>query len=243
MKLKLPFFNRKNYVLFRFYTPSPFAAAHAAPSLTLHAKHETFNVIPKCPREKLHRSMEPSFKTCFGLVSQYKRSITLPMWAEFCVDVHEGQLSVNHSTKGDMKQQVDVHNDRDYLMQKGMVMLKFNSLWAVTTEGDIDSTTCISGQHILNTTGMMIPTGIIDFKAPQHDWNVFNKVDTSYDHTYKIPFAHPIQALFPITEKEIIVETELSHEKYFEAQSGNNWISDFKSTLIKTRQRERSKKT
>lgn len=244
MKLKLPFYNPKNYVLFRFVTCSPFALEHAVPTLTLKAKHDVFSERSSCPRERLKRSVDASFKTCFGLTESYRRSITFPNWCDFLVDVEDGELNILTSAKGGIKPLVTKHDDHDYQMQKGMVMVKFTSFWSVETEGDTDSTMCVTGAHILNTTPMMIPTAVIDFKHPQHDINIFNKIDTSYDHNYKIPFGHPLVSLFPLTTKEIRVETEYDHEKYHSLGAGNMYASHFKGTMVKYRQKEQlSKKT
>lgn len=228
---KLPFYNRKNYTLLRFVGNSKYAAELAPPTLTARAKHCTFSDKPA--ENALQRAAQGTFRTCYGLVSSYKKSITIPNWSDFMVVVNESKLDVLSAAKqGSVFNVSDHTEDPDYKMHDGMMMLKLVNPWRVELETSETNPEFVCASHLLNTTPMMIPTGVITFKW-QHDLNIFNRVDCNYDHTYKVPFMHPLVQLFPLSESKLYIETEYNPEKYQQLGHVNLGVPYFRGTHVK----------
>lgn len=228
---KLPFYNRKNYTLLRFVGNSKYAYDLAPPTLTGKAKHCTFS--GKRIEDDLQRTVQGTFRTCYGLVSSYNKSITIPNWADIMISVNDDKLDVLSSAKiGPAFEVTDHTDDPDFNMQKGMSVLKFVNPWRVEMETSETNPEFVVASHLLNTTPMMIPTGVVTFKW-QHDLNIFNKVNCNYNQQYKIPFKHPLVQVFPLSKSKLYIETEYDPVKYNQLSHVNTGIPYFRGTHIK----------
>lgn len=216
----------------KFYTGSKYALEEAPVTLLHKAKHDTFNNRPAtCPIEN---QMQTSFRTCYGLTAAYKRSIVMPNWCEFIVKVKDGELSyLSSAVSGDFFKVENHTPDPDFKMLPGMSMTKIVNIWRVEVESDDPNPEFLCSSSILNTSPMNIPVGMLTFKY-QYDINIFNKVDTSYNHHYKVPFGHPLVQLFPMRhDTNIHIETYYDIDKWQKLSAINAAAPHFKGTHIK----------
>jgi hypothetical protein len=185
--LKLPFFNRKNYILLKCYT-NVHTIAHYSP-IVLSAKAES-EVVKNNPNHALKR--------CYGHILGLKNSITIRSWSEFTVSVTEE--TANYTFPEDNPSDVKFHNDEDSPAKDAMVS-KLISPWVISTESDCKF---VMASHMLNATGMIIPSGIVNYNT-QHQTNIFNYV-RKVPHTYTVPFKTPLVMIYPISDKKIQLE-------------------------------------
>lgn len=230
---KLPFYNRKNYTLLRFVGNSQYAHDFAPPTLTGRAKHCTFADKSSSKSDNLQKDLQGTFRTCYGLVSSYNKSITIPNWADIVISVDDKKLDVLSSAKIGQSWNVTDHTeDPDYNMPKGMAILKFVNPWRVEMETSETNPEFVCASHLLNTTPMMIPTGVVTFKY-QPDLNIFNKVNCNYNQQYKIPFKHPLIQVFPLSSSKLYIETEYDPDKYQKLSHLNTGIPYYRGSHIK----------
>lgn len=228
--LKLPFYNRKNYTLMKFYSASKYANDLAPPTLTAQAKHCTFGKEDN--RHPAARAGSNSFRTCYGMTSSLRKSITIPSWCDWSVTVYDGKLDIASSVNPDYFPTQNHSDDPDYNMRDGMMMIKIVNTWRVEMESSDVNPEFVCASHILNTTPMMIPTGILTFRN-QYDVNIFNKIDCTYDHWYKVPFQHPLLQLFPLSTTKLYVEHEYNMEKWQQLGMVNGQLPYFRGTHLK----------
>lgn len=210
MMLKIPFYNRKRYIVIKAYTNNPLLNKHApittsslleAPAFLDNPKHE-------CMAQKV-----ATFRTCYSRVKSLKNSAVLPSWCTIDVNVSDDlEVSIHTSDDDNSLGTTDfIHNTDPYYNSKNNFVVKHNPKWLVEEETGVNF---VYAQHINNVTNMKIPSSVITFKD-QHYINVFNLV-SKFKHTYTIPFRMPILALYPMSSLPLHVESYYDCEKYHE---------------------------
>lgn len=228
--LKLPFFNRKRYVVLKAYTDAELIYHKSPVSITAKCKHNTYhpNSTKVDLKEARHRG---SFQTCYGNTGSYRRSFTIPMWSEVKVRVKDGTLDILSAVQEPHFAVIPHTGDTDWNPVNKIEVMKFAVPWVFETSWDGH---WVYGSHILNTTAMNIPTGILEFRN-QYDANIFCKIDTSYSHEYKIPYLHPVMQCYPLTDLPFHLEVEYDPTIFHRIKQRGSQYPYFRASVQKFR--------
>lgn len=218
MNLKLPFFNRKRYIVMKCYTDNKRLYEYA-PIL-----RSSLLPAPECQTDKHPVKQDnfdrmPSFRTCFGRVEALKTSAAIPLWNTMHIKVdNDLNISVDSSDMQNLLGYLDFdHNNDPYYDTENFYVVKHVCAWHCEETTGVKF---VSAQHIQNNTNMRIPSGIIDFKH-QHAMNVFNLV-SKYPHSYTIPFKTPTIALYPLSDLPLHVESYFDTQKAIDLDRANS---------------------
>ena len=221
MKLSLPFFNRKRYILLKCYHNNSYFPEYAP--ITLSSR---LDPIQRGDVDPTHRP----FRTCYANVAGLNKSAVLPMWSALMLEVHEdGGLSYNPADKNPANINLNFDHIQDPTYDHSQCFVtKISNNWRLQEDSGVDFIMC---NHIRNTTQMRIPTGVTNFKF-QHSLNVFNLV-SKIPHRYTIPFKTPIVALYPLSDLPLQVESEYNVAKFEELEHKSAAKSHFTSNVLK----------
>jgi len=215
MKLNLPFFNRKRYIVLNAYTNNKRLLENAPVTLSSLLPPVPFfqdKVKDKSISQKDFNKV-PTFRSCYGNVIAAKRSAVVPCWSTYTVTVDNNKSLILDSA--DMFKALGdnhfKHNEDPYYDTSNFHVLKMSSCWLFEESTGVNF---VYAQHIRNNTNMRIPSGLIEFKH-QNGVNVFNLVP-KHPHTYTIPFKTPLVALYPLSDKPFYVESHYNLEKFAE---------------------------
>ena len=201
--LNLPFFNRQRYIELTAYTPVKLF--HDTAPIALSSKY------PYKPNDNVNlNEMQVSFKTCSGYLSGLRNSATVPSPSEFVVEVTPQGVKT-HLPAGNEAVQILVHDDR-YFKPKDVHAYKLAMPWmCVSSKKDVKF---VLARHILNTTPMIIPSGVLG-SGPQFSVNCF-----FYMHRqstgFKVDFRHQLLALWPLSDLPLHVNTVYDKQKFAE---------------------------
>lgn len=186
----------KKSLVLKCYTPD-FTVYETAP-LTMKSNKNLFNESDQ-PR---------SIRTCYGYISALKKSITVPNWSEFSVVGTDEGMNYNYPEQN--RTWVESHND-PCLKAQDIQVTKICAPWAIESNHNID---ILLSAHVLNTSPMRVPSGCMTFHR-FHQLNMFNYVHKKA-HDYSVPFGLPLVSLFPLTERNIVLETYYDPDKFHE---------------------------
>jgi len=203
--MKLPFFNRQNYIVLKCYTP-----------LEILDKHKTLELSSKNMEVKRNESSldimsnKTTFKGCYGMLHSLSRSVTIKSCQEFKVECNGTDVKYDAPSEI-MGYDVDSHMRDSYFDAGDSVITKILMPWQVTEK---TGAKFVYSRHIQNTTFMNIPTGILSFNNG-YSVNVFNYIP-KMNIKYKIDFLQPLTSLHLLEDKKLIVETYVDANKYSE---------------------------
>lgn len=203
--LKIPFFNRIKPIEINFYTASTIIAELAPPVLTSKVEHPfNHDIVDEDGLPK------KTFRTCYSQLKSLKTSVTVPAWCSFSVSVKDRRPRFNFPIDNPLwrstavADQVDPEQQNDWVsfhqdpnFYDNVFVSKINNPWIAVCE---ENPRWIIGQHTLNTSGMCIPTGILDLKY-QHGINIFNYLP-KYDFVYHVQAGTPLVSMYPLVEPE-----------------------------------------
>lgn len=209
--LKLPFFNRKRYIVVKAYTDNERILDYTPVQLTsglppckfLHHK------VPKqSPYNEENTKLFPSFRTCYANVKNGKRSFTLPSWSSFDIEVDNNlKLTV---TGGSESIKIDYEHNKDwYFDNSNFFIVKMVPMWMVEEDTGVDF---LYAPHLRDYSNFNTTAGLLNFKH-QHSINVFNYV-AKFPHKYNIPVQNPLLAFYPISDKPLHVESYFDADRY-----------------------------
>ena len=166
-----------------------------------------------------------SIRSCYGYISSIKNSITVPSWVEFKVSATKEGAGYafpkgNHTW-------VDTHND-PALSSDEFEITKIATPWVIEVNKNVQIACC---SHILNTSGMHIPSGVINFKNT-HQLNIFNYVH-KYQHEYSVGFKKPLLSLYPMTTEKFYLETYYDRSRFEELNHRSSTRPFFMGSRIK----------
>lgn len=199
--MKLPFINKKNYIVLKAYTYNSAYLDHVP--ITLGNKEK--------PLENKGSETGSSFYGCFGRIMGLGRSATvlMPTNLEFATTA-DG--SVSHSYADLRSKHFSVsyeHAEDPHYVTKDTILTKLELPWQMQeTTGAL----FVMAKHIQNKTMMNIPTGVVSYNN-QHSVNVFNLV-SKLNHSYEIKAKTPIVSVYPLSEKKLVVEAYHDPSKY-----------------------------
>ena len=209
MKLKLPFFNRKNYIVVKAYNENSNLVRHAPLIRSSELPPLPF-FYDKTDEPKKVFNDRLTFRTCYGNVASLKRSLTVPSWQHFKISVGDKlNIQVMQSDHEQLLGRVEFgHNEDPYYDTTNFYVVKMINRWFLEETTGVNF---VYAQHIRNNTNMRAVSGLINFRD-QHCVNIFNLV-SKYPHNYDIPFNMPIVALYPMSDKPVHVECYVDKQK------------------------------
>jgi hypothetical protein len=201
-KMKLPFINRKKYLVLKCYTDHR-GVYEKAPI--------TMNYSERLPEKKLDfMSRHKDFSSCYARIKAQKYSATLQAPAEFRFNCDENK-QINYSVADKFAVQISfAHNDdHAYGKNRDNVVTKIMTPWRIIEE---TGTPFLLTRHIMNKTNMNIISGLVNFKNSCEP-NIFNLVST-HPHQYAVPFLTPLASIYPLSDKPIHLEPYFDRDKY-----------------------------
>ena len=199
--MKLPFVNRRNYIVLKAYTYNTAYLDHVPIQLGNKEK----------PLKNNSTESGSTFYGCFGRIMGLGRSatITMPTNVEFAA-TEEGNVS--HSFADQRSKGFSIsyeHAEDPNYVTKDTVLTKIEMPWQMQEE---TGTVFVMAKHILNKTMMNIPTGVVSYNN-QHSVNVFNLIP-KLNCSYEVTAMTPVVSIYPMSEKKLVVESYCDPEKY-----------------------------
>lgn len=204
--MKLPFINRKRYIVLKCYTTHEGVLRHAP--ITTKYK-QVFN------NEKLPDGVVPRFarmfKTCPARIESAKLSATIlaPVTINFGVWKDKTGHHVSDTGIEDFEIDISHQSDPTFEANKQNHLFKIEMPWKCYEETGVKF---VLARHIANPTMMNVVSGVLDFKQ-NATLNVFNLVHTS-SHEYEVPFGTPIASLYPMSDLPLHVECYNDKDQY-----------------------------
>ena len=228
--MKLPFLNRKRYVVIKAYTNSSRANNEVPLTLTKDVKHDGLNSYNIPAKNKKYI---PTFNTCYGRIAALRNSITLRTWSEFDIITTKERWEFKWPQGNQFMSVVETQDD--VFRPDGLFVVKVCPPWML--ECDTSGIEVLHCSHILNTSHVHIASGIIPIKDPT--LNFFTYLPKREDF-YRIPYMMPIIQMFPLTDLPIHVESSYDVAKYEELYTMTASNPYFSGTVIKCLRHENS---
>ena len=228
--MKLPFLNRKKYVVIKAYTNSSRAFKEVPLTLTKDVKHDGLN--PEWIPAK-HKKYIPTFDTCYGRIAALRNSITLRTWSEFDIVTNKERWDFRWPHGNKFMSVVETQDDA--FRPDDLFVLKICPPWMLDCDTPVEVLHC---SHILNTSHLHIASGIA---PPTKDpsLNFFTYLPKREDF-YHIPYRMPIIQMFPLTDLPIHVESSYDARKYEELHTMTISNPYFSGTALKCARHENS---
>jgi hypothetical protein len=219
---KLPFLNRKRYIVLKCYTNH--AGVHKHSPMTLGDD----DVTPQ-PTNPEYLSKTQYFSHCWSRLETRKRSATVRSPAAFRV-VSDGQNSVSHSIARDeetFRIVFDHDSDETYGTDRHTFLSKLAMPWKCYEETGVNF---VMARHMRNKTQMNILSGVTSFKVSP-DINIFNLISKDA-HRYEVSFNTPLISIYPMSDLPLHVESYFDPEKFAEV-SQLGYMPCFRSSARK----------
>ena len=225
--MKLPFLNRRRYLVVKAYTSSKRALDDVPLCLTKDVSQDHLNSerIPPTQRKYI-----PTFNTCYGRLAALRNSITLRTWCEFEITTTKDTCKFDWPNGNGF---MNANNMEDAAFKpSGLRVIKICPPWML--ESNDNSLEVLHCSHILNTSHLHIASGIIPMRTDP-TLNFFTYLPKRND-TYSIPYKMPIIQMFPLTDLPIQIECSYNLDKYTELHtmtSSNPYFSGGISKCMK----------
>ena len=196
--MKLPFYNRKRYLVLKFYTWHQGVFEKAKP-MTNFSKTEK------------HKGTvyERNFHTCMSRIMTKKNSVTMPSPVDFMFRC-DGEVVHFEAPDSEVLGCDFAHNDDPaYASTKDFIIAKMVMPWHIEEESGINF---VVARHIMNRSMMNVLSGVISFDATASSsfFNVINKTP----HEYRVKFGEPLVSYYPMSDKPVYVECYCDAEKH-----------------------------
>ena len=219
--LKIPFLNRKRYVVLKCYTDNRFHYEQCPIVLTSKLKTEKHG--------ELEKKNQRTFRHCYGSVAGMKISATIPAWTTFDVEVlhNDVRYDITDLNNGKTYVQFD-HNKDPFYNSKDCWVTKMVNPWQLYEDSGVNF---VYAKHIKNTTPMAIPSGIVNFRY-NHGAHIFNLIHR-HPHEYRIPFKLPLMSIYPITDLPLHVESYFDIDKWQELETATSRLGYRNGNMLK----------
>lgn len=223
--MKLPFLNRKRYIVLKCYTWSSVVKDYASIKLGKYDDRPTYN-------DKRHK--KASFGKCFAHISTRIHSATIRSPTTFRINVKSGELDYDIAAVNEFTNVNLEHNDDPEYSLPNTILTKIVTPWHIEEQSGVPF---VMARHIQNKTPMMICSGVLEFRYG-HGMNIFNHV-AKFDHAYEIPFREPLVSLYPLSDLPLHVETYDDRKKFLELNSVADFMPYFSNHRTKMRKFEK----
>lgn len=220
-KMKIPFLNRKRYIVLKCYSWHA-GAVEQAPIFIGDGE----KVASRKPAKFMEQNM--AFSTCWSRINSRKRCATIlaPCSTRFDTD-GQGVQWLNANTENILNITFDHDADETYGTDKDTIAVKINLPWHIEEDSGVNF---VLARHMQNKTMINVLSGVINFKyTPQA--NMFALIN-KYPHQFEIPFKTPLMALYPMSDLPLHVECEYNPEK-FKAIGQKKYHPYFRGSWIK----------
>lgn len=188
MKLKLPFFNKQNYIVLKAYTFNK--RTHEQSPIVVTEKVKTSG----CP---VNSNTYMQFNTCYGWIKSQKHSVTIPSWCEMSFNGDVCEVPPGNFTIA-----ADHGEDSVYNCPSDTKLKKLISPWAI--ECNKPNLPFVMTKHILSRNDLDIVTGVLPFGNYMYAPHIFYKVKEGTKSSIK--FNEPLVAIYPLSELPIHME-------------------------------------
>lgn len=177
---------------------------------------------------------DSSFRTCYGFVRAFKKSFTVHSWCEMAVQSTD--TDVQYFFPRPEVNSVEFHQTDLAWRPNNVFVSKLISPWALVSNADVDFAVT---HHILNTSGMIIPSGVVNFKHV-NKLQIFNYVPQNVQ--YKVGFNSPLVSIFPLSDRPLRVQSVFDPDAFARIDRQNDMKPFFKAAGLKAqRMREMQK--
>ena len=183
------------------------------------------------PGVKNIRDDDSSFRTCYGFVRAFKKSFTVHSWCEMLVQSTD--TDVQYFFPRPEINNVEFHQADLAWRPSDVFLSKLISPWAIVSDTDVDFAVT---HHILNTSGMIVPSGVVNFKHV-NKLQIFNYIPKNVQ--YKVGFNAPIVSIFPLSDRPLHVRSVFDQDAFDKIDRQNDMKPFFKAAALKA-QRLRS---
>ena len=220
--MKLPFLNRKRYIVLKCYTTHAGVLKYAP--ITTNYKEEKIDTSGLFAHENAHY-----FDSCWSRIKSKTASATIPSPMTITVKNKNGECGYSFSDGNIPAMNVAfVHNNDPFWPTKDVTIGKLMLPWQVEEDTGVNF---ILARHISNKTMCNILSGILEFKD-NSSLNLFN-LTAKVDHEYEIPFNTPLASLYPMSDLPLHVETYHDEQKFL-ALNQCSYRRFHRGNLIKT---------
>ena len=216
MIMKLPFLTLRRHIEVACYTKYK-NVAELAPCTTMGRG-------PMADVENVKQD-DSSFRTCYGFVRAFKKSLTVHSWCEIAVQSTEAD--VHYAFPRPEINSVEFHQSDLAWRPSDVFVSKLISPWALVSDTDVDF---VVAHHILNTSGMIVPSGIVNFKNV-NKLQIFNYIPKNVE--YKIGFNTPLVSIFPLSDKPLHVRSIFDQDAFDKIDRQNDMKPFFKASGLK----------
>lgn len=201
--MKLPFFNRKRYIVLKCYSWHA-GAVEKVPIFVGDGEK-----INSGKSEKfMHQNM--TFSTCWSRINSRKKCATILAPCSTRFDTNGEVVQWLNANSDDILNVSFEHEaDEVYGKEKDTIVVKVILPWHIEEDSGVNF---VLARHMQNKTMLNVLSGVINFKTtPQV--NMFGLINR-YPHQFEIPFKTPLMALYPMSDLPLHVECEHNPEKY-----------------------------
>jgi len=222
---KVPYLNRKRYIVLKAYTWNKFFLDNAP--IQVSAKdtnpHRVSNQEP----------VGSDFRYCYARTVGRGKSATVfaPCSMKFHQNLDESGTTSPSYEMSTMSGWLDVtfrHTDDPYYNTSSLTVGKIKIPWVLYEETGVKF---VLARHLQNSSAMMIPSGVLDFNKG-HQLHIFNHM-INVPFSYEVTFGEPLVSLFPLTERPLHVESYFDREKFDELDVVSATRPYFRNSLRK----------
>jgi hypothetical protein len=190
--------------------------SEAAPSLPLLAPDLAVKFIPSwwraIPKElSIDGQLYPetTMRHCAGFLDYFSRSVIVPLWSDFVVEVGPVGTNLYRSQYADMRSVVSehpAHQRGSYLPPTHYQHLKLQGPWFAKTNTDVSWVISQPTWCFENPTELISPPGVIEFKH-QHSLNINLFIPRTEDKnkTVRLSAGQPLLCLTPMSDQRVVV--------------------------------------
>ena len=204
--MKLPFLNRKRYLVLKCYTTHEGVLQYAP--ITMKFKQSMgAGKIPADVNPKFART----FKTCASRIDTMRIAATIPAPSTISFSVKRNDIGHRLAEDDIESFSLDYshHVDPHYEGSKENYLVKIQMPWRCYEETGVNF---VLARHIANYTRMNVLSGSLNFKT-NTALNVFNLIN-AVPHDFEIPFNTPMASLYPMSELPLHVECYNDAEQF-----------------------------
>jgi len=200
--LKLPFLNRKRYIVLECVTNHQGVLDNASVKMSQQA-------MRKKPLNEYYKPVT-DFTYCWSRINTARVSVTIPSPCEMRFQ-SDGSGVVNYGVADKEVVEIDFDHDGDpsYGLDKSMCMTKIHMPWHLNEETGV---MFVMARHIENRTPMNIVSGVMQYKHFSQV-NIFNAI-SNFENRYKVDYKEPLVSLYPLSDLPLHVEVKCDKDRF-----------------------------
>lgn len=202
--MKLPFLNRKRYLVLKCYTIHEGVLQYAP--IAMNYQHKM-----KAPDNAFNDKKARYFDSCLSRIKTKMHSATISAPLTMNVSVRDAGITYDFSDNNVPALKISFEHEQDpmYGLGRDAYLTKIIMPWRIEEE---TGTQFVVAQHMSNTTLMNLLSGVLEFKQ-NTSCNLFNMVHKLH-HEYEIPFGTPMASLYPMCDLPLHVECYNDESKF-----------------------------